>query len=107
MRNEFNRGIYDTLDEFIKEYSLIEDETTEKSRGMDFIYKNKKYRMCREYDEVFYIYSVNDNSKVEDSFNILGICNSMNELLTSTYILNIPFKEIVMDEINTIIFGKD
>ncbi len=107
MRYEKNRDIYDTLEEFINEYSSIENDVGENSRGMDFRYKNERYRICREFDDVFYVYSVKEMPNDNDEFDIIGICNSMDELLSSTFIKGIPFKEIVMDEVNTIIFGKD
>lgn len=102
MRSEFQRDIYDSLDEFVREYSSKYNEEGENSRGMDFSYKNINYRLCREYDDVFYIYIV-----INDEFKELVICNSMEELLVAKVIDNVEFKEIVMDEKNTIIYGKD
>ena len=106
MRYDFNRDIYDSLDEFINEYSSAYKHNGENSRGMDFSYKGENYRICREYDEVFYIYKVLEGGKTLD-FKILSVCNSMKELLEDTSISNVKFKDIVMDEKNTIIFGKD
>jgi len=106
MRLSYNRGIYDSLDEFIKEYSKEYNLSGENSRGMDFTYKDEEYRICREYDEVYYIYKEIDDGKTKD-FEIINICNSMEELLNDTSIKNVKFSEIVMDEENTIIHGKD
>ena len=102
MRSEFQRDIYDSLDEFVREYSSKYNEEAENSRGMDFSYKNVNYRLCREYDDVFYIYIA-----INDEFKELVICSSMEELLVAKVIDNVEFKEIVMDEKNTIIYGKD
>lgn len=106
MRYDFERDIYDSLDEFIKEYSSTYDPNVENSRGIDFSYKGVDYRICREYDEVFYIYKVYDDDK-NLVFNIISICNSMEELLENTSIANVKFREIVMDEENTRIYGKE
>ena len=106
MRSEFQRDIYDSLDEFVKEYSSKYNEEGENSMGMDFSYKNVNYRLCREYDNVFYLYKVISGGKT-DEFVELVICNSMEELLVTKVINNTEFKLIVMDEQNTIIYGKD
>lgn len=106
MRSVFQRDIYDSLDEFIKEYSSKYNEEGENSIGMDFSYKGENYRLCREFDDVFYLYKV-INTGQTDEFEELIICNSMEELLITTAIENVEFKEIVMDEQNTIIYGKD
>lgn len=106
MRSEFQRDIYDSLDEFIKEYSSRYNEEGENSMGMDFSYKKEKYRLCREYDDVFYLYKVIHDGK-NDEFIELVVCNSMEELLITKVVNNIEFKKIIMDEQNTIIYGKD
>lgn len=106
MRYLFQRDIYDTLDEFIKEYSNDYNEDGENSRGMDFLYKGFNYRICREYDEVYYLYNVIEN-KNDNEFIIVKVYNSMIELLNSKEIDNRLFSEIIMDEENTIIYGKD
>lgn len=106
MRSEFQRDIYDSLDEFIKEYSSEYNEAGENSMGMDFSYKGKNYRLCREFDDVFYLYKV-IHTAINDEFEELIICNSMDELLITKVIDNLEFKYIVMDEQNTIIYGKD
>lgn len=102
MRRKFQRDIYDSLDEFIKEYSSKFNEEGENSMGMDFSYKNTNYRLCREYDDVFYLYKV-----INNGLEVLVICNSMEELLVAKVIDNVEFQKIVMDEQNTIIYGKD
>ena len=105
MRHVYQRDIYESINEFRMEYSSQYNEIGDNSQGMDFIYKNEKYRLCREYDNVFYLYKrCLDN---DDKSDIIGICNSMDELLKSKYIGNVTFEEIVMDENNTIIYGKD
>ncbi len=106
MRLEPNRGIYDSLEEFIKEYSKEYDYYGENSIGMDFTYKDEEYRICREYDDVYYVYKVIGEGEEMD-WEILKICNSMEELLDDTSIKNVKFRDIVMDEENTIIHGKD
>lgn len=106
MRSEFQRDIYDSLDEFVKEYSSKFNEEWENSIGMDFSYKNFNYILCREYDDVFYIYKVVNDGKT-DEFVELVVCDSMEEFLITKVINNIKFKEIVMDEQNTIIYWKD
>lgn len=73
---------------------------------MDFSYKNVNYRLCREYADVFYLYKVIITGN-NNEFEVLIICNSMEELLITKIIDNIEFKYIVMDEQNTIIYGKD
>lgn len=98
--------IYDSLDEFVNEYSCVYNPNGENSRGMDFSYKGENYRICREHDEVFYIYKVLGDGKTLN-WEILSVCCSMKELLENTSISNVKFKDIVMDEQNTIIYGKD
>lgn len=105
MRYEYQRDIYDSINEFVDEYSSKYNENGENSQGMDFLYKNIKYRLCREYDEVFYLYKASDND--DSDMDIIGICNSMKELLNSKYIDDIPLEEIIMNENDTIIYGKD
>ncbi len=103
MKQLYQRDIYEDINEFILEYSANYNENIENNRGMDFLYKEQKYRLCREYENTFYVYQIiNDND-----FVILNICNSMDELLENRIIDNTPFKNIIMDEQNTIIYGKD
>lgn len=106
MRREFQRDIYDSLDEFIKEFSSKYNIEGENSRGMDFSYKDINYRLCREYDDIFYLYKIVNDGK-NNKFIELVVCNSMEELLNTKTINETEFKEIVMDEQNTIIYGKD
>ncbi len=105
MKYEYQRGIYESINEFIDEYSSKYNENGENSRGMDFLYKNIKYRLCREYDEVYYLYKASDTD--DGDMEIIGICKSMKELLDSKFIDNIEFEKIVMNENDTIIYGKD
>ncbi len=106
MRYGPNRSIYDTLDEFREEYSQSTDKDNPHVCGMDFIYKGQNYRICREYDEVFYVYKYLVTG-YNPQCDILAICNSSEELLDCTVIQGIPFREIVMDDVNTFIYGKD
>ncbi len=106
MKQTYNRDIYDSLEEFIKEYSKEYAPDGENRKGMDFTYKEEEYRICREYDDVYYVYKMINDDKTLD-FEILSVCNSMEELLNNTAIKNVKFREIVMDEENTIIHGKD
>ncbi len=105
MREEFNRGIYDSLDEFISQYSKSSD-AEELFRGMDFTYKGEDYRICRELGDVFYVYKY-IGTGYDCDLDILATCNSLEELLDCTAIKNVPFREIVMDEVNTVIYGQD
>lgn len=105
MREEFNRGIYDSLDEFISQYSKTSD-AVEHFRGMGFTYMGEDYRICREKGDVFYLYK-NIVMGYDGYCDILATCNSMDELLDCTAIKNVPFRKIVMDEVNTVIYGQD
>ena len=105
MKRVYQRDIYESINEFIMEYSSQYNEIGDNSQGMDFIYKNQEYRLCREYDDVFYLYK-RSSTNIND-MDVIGVCNSMDELLKSKYIDNIEFEAIIMNENDTIIYGKD
>ena len=105
MKQVYQRDIYESINEFRMEYSSEYNENGENSRGMDFIYKNQEYRLCREYDDVFYLYK-RSSTNIND-MDVIGVCNSIEELLKSKYIDNITFETIIMNENDTIIYGKD
>ena len=102
MKNEYN-----SLSDFVKEYSGIISDEYETYIGIDFNFKNKSYRMCLEPIGKYYLYEVSDTYKDGmPEFKVLGIFDSIEELLNSKTIQNICFKDIILSD-ETIITGKD
>lgn len=106
---------YNCLEDFINEYNGKREKGDDFHQGLEFKYKDKEYRICREYDETFYVYRIEPEFKISyigkyklerPIFTTLGVVDSMKGLLESTFIDNRPFKEIVMDDY-TLMLSKD
>ena len=98
---------YNSLSEFVNEYSGKQSEVYETYIGLDFEYKNSKYRMCLEPIQKYYLYVVHtSNNSDMPEFDTIGIFDTLELLLDSTKIDNRPFRDVIMDD-STIITGKD
>lgn len=108
--NEFN-----SLQEFIDQYDGTRSHGDEFYMGLDFIYKGKQYRVCREplNNDFFFVYHVRDLGRVnpeygneEYDFEILATYQTMEELLKGTCIDSRLFRDVIMDDATEMI-GKD
>ena len=119
---------YEALDDFIyeyeqgKEFSWQNDEHRERFMGIEFSYKNRFYRMCREpYDEmntpvledgnpalydVMIIHCEKRGYPRVDRYEVIGWYRNLQDVLDNCIIDARPFKEIIMDD-QTAILGKD
>ena len=105
MKKSYQRDIYEDINEFILEYSA-NTNFEDRNVGLDFSYKGKDYRMCREYGDIYYLYSV-DLLQKEPKFETIAICYTIEDLLENRSIANVDFKTIILDQEDTIIYGKD
>ncbi len=112
MNNEYKY----TLEQFILEFGEDNEITHEKHVGVEFTYKNQRYRMCREglCDNDYYLYkvvSVIESKNILEpniyNYETLGIFNNLDELLNSCAIDSRKFKDILFDEENTEILSFD
>ncbi len=111
---------YNTLDEFINEYTGIWDPSEGHWFGLDFKYDGVVYRLNTGsmYNEsntilldgrtaIYGLYQSADKAKENDrKFVLLGEYADMNDLLESEVIQNQKFSEIIMND-STEILGKD
>ena len=101
-----------TLEDFLLEYGTKYSPDYETYIGLDFDYKNKSYRLCREADDKFYLWKVSIiNPKkpgyVDNlNFDTLGIYDTIDDLLNSTVIDDRPLKELLFCS-DTEITGQD
>lgn len=118
---------YNNLDEFIIEYKdrkypMYRDEI-ERYMGIEFIYDNQFYRMCREphceegkgpllpngkiglYD-VFEVKTINGRPDSDAPYKLIGWYSDLFDVLENCYIKGRKFKDVIMDD-DTIIYGKD
>jgi len=109
---------YNNLDEFIYEYDSGRHSSNEdhgrKFMGIEFLYKNDYYRMCREPidDEKNGIYQVSImhcekfGYPIAEKFEIVGSYKDIYDLLNNCIIEKKKFKDIIIDS-NTKILSQD
>lgn len=99
---------YGLLKDFVNEYKMKHEKGETFYIGIDFTYNDNDYRVCLEPIGAYYIYKVVESKKrnAMPSYQTLGICNTMEDLLNSTFIDNKKFSVVIMED-NTIINGKD
>lgn len=113
--NNIRVNEYKCIEDFVNEYDGKFELGDEFHQGLEFKYKGQEYRICREYDTTFYVYRIEDKWETHSYeyfvnsmpvFKTLGIVETMEGLLESTFIDRRPFKEVIMDD-NTMILSKD
>ena len=126
---EYDKDYYDTIDEFIHEYTCDNDLDGPCSYGLDFIFNSKEYRISRDQcdtDEKWEIFKKFFNRKVgkyhlaisneyvdkkdpvfSNGFHtVLGIYDDIYDLIDNGLIDGRNLKSIILDK-NTKLIGKD
>ena len=126
---DFDKDTYDTLDEFIHEYTCTDSLDGPCSYGLDFIFNNKLYRISRDQfasDDMWDIYKKHFNKRVGSYYlaisndyvkdkntifsnefhTIIGIFDDIYDLLQNGEIEGTKFSKIILDK-NTKLVGKD
>lgn len=112
---------YSNLQQFYDEYSDIPIANIRKFIGIEFIYKNKYYRMCNEpkgsgvpcdsngTELSFAVYEVDWHGNIcghNFTYTPLGFYHDLDEVLDNCIIQGRKFKDIIMDD-NTEIISQD
>jgi hypothetical protein len=110
---------YENLEQFIYEYNsgrmASNENHARKFMGIEFLYKNIYYRMCREplfedKNSAFYQVSIMHCEKfgypIADEFEILGNYKDIYDLLDNCIISGKSFKEVILDD-KTKILSQD
>ena len=114
---------YNCLDDFINEYDGKCEKGDEFHMGLDFRYRGDWYRMCHEPVDKYYVFTTTkpDDSRIIEGWThrksdgwffdmpdkyVIGIYDTMDELLEATCIAGLPFREVIMDD-DTEMLGKD
>ena len=114
---------YNCLEDFVNEYNGKYEKGDEFHIGLDFRYKGDEYRMCREPVGKYYVFTTTkpDDSKIIEVWThrksegciydmpdkyVIGIYDTMDELLEAKCIGDRPFRDVIMDD-ETEMLGKD
>lgn len=113
---------YKSLLEFCQEYDENKyDESIEKHIGIEFVYNQMYYRMCREPIEESELPILSDGKKAQIDVNIVhwkdgfgsdfsyelvGWYSNLNDVLNNCVLQGQCFKDVIMDDATEII-GKD
>ena len=122
----YDKNYYDELDEFIHEFTCTDDECGPCTWGMEFKYRNKFYRLCRQHIESqaetpnllkkfnkkignYQLVEKKEQFSNGDSchYEYIGIYDDVYDLLENAFIEGVNIKDLLLDKDNLIIYGKD